>query len=226
VADGVQAGGSVALLAAFGPELAPLATRTPSLAETGTVGNVRVVTQTVGIGLAAAAAGTARAVADRRLRAVVMIGTCGAYEGASLAIGDVVVSRRVRLADASVLAGHADFPGPMTTSLDGDAGLIEALARAGAQPVDVATTLAISVDDALAARIAHGARSSVEHLEAFGAGMACAAFGVPFVAVLGVANRVGARARSEWREHHVHASEACVGVVIAWLTALRSPEGG
>src|SRR5271165_889966 len=114
------------------------------------MGAIDVVTRAVGIGLAAAAAGTARALAELRPRAVVMVGTCGSYDGSMLAIGDVVVSRRIRLADSAALAGHADFPGPMATSRDGDARLVEGLAAAGARAVDVATTLAISVDDALA----------------------------------------------------------------------------
>jgi futalosine hydrolase len=227
VAEGAHTGGSLALFAAFGPELAPLAVRVPSLAplrETsrGVVHGVDVVARTVGVGLPAAAAGTARALADARPRAAVLIGTCGAYAGAPLAIGDVVVSRRIHLADALVFAGGAAFPGPMAASLDSDPWLARELAQAGARPVDVATTLAITVDDAAAARIALGAPASVEHLEAYGAAMACAAAGVPFAAVLAVANTVGSGARDEWRAHHERASEACVGFIVEWLGALKA----
>jgi hypothetical protein len=72
--------------------------------------------------------------------------------------------------------------------------------------------------------MASGTGSSVEHLEAYSVALACAAPGVPFAAVLGVANAVGARGRAEWRTHHARASEACIGVVAAWLSSLAARE--
>ena len=94
--------------------------------------------------------------------------------------------------------------------------------RAGARGVDVATTLAITVDDAAAARIASSASVHVEHLEAHGVAAACAARGIPFAAALGVANVVGARARDEWRAHHRSAASAAVDVVLRALADLPS----
>jgi nucleoside phosphorylase len=123
---------SLALVAAFGPELAPFL-ESGRVAAAGAASRPGVLGCTVGIGLAAAAAGTARVVADLRPCAVVFVGTCGAYHGAGLTLGDVVVSRRVRLADAAVAAGQAALPAPMTASFDAHAELVESLARAGAR---------------------------------------------------------------------------------------------
>jgi nucleoside phosphorylase len=219
----------VLILAAFVPELAPLRASLGD-AMRARIGATDVAARVVGIGLPMSAAGTAMQLAELRPRAVVAIGTCGAYApdgtaGASprtpapLAIRDVVVARRVRLVDASVAGGVAQFPEPMSVSIDADAGLADALERAGARRADVATTLAITVDDATAARIARAAGVQVEHLEAFGVAAACAARGVPFGAVLGVANIVGARARDEWRMHRRQAAAAAAEVALRWVQA-------
>jgi nucleoside phosphorylase len=209
----------VALFAAFLPELAPLHGALGD-AFAGRVGATHVVARAVGIGMPTAAAGAAAQIAELGPRAVVAIGTCGVYATrvpSSLRVGDVVVARRVRLADGCVAAGVAQFPEPMAVTTQAHPGLAEALARAGAHPADVGTTLSITTDDAAAARTAEAAGVQVEHLEAFGVAVACAARGVPFGAVLGVANTVGSRARDEWRAHHREAAAAAVRVVLGWL---------
>jgi nucleoside phosphorylase len=86
----------------------------------------------------------------------------------------------------------------------------------------VATTLAVTVDDAAAARIAQATTAHVEHLEAYGVAAACAARGIPFAAALGVANEVGARGREEWRAHHRAAAAAAVDVVLRCVDDLSS----
>ena len=205
----------ILLVAAFEPELAPLrapiASLTPALART-------IALRAVGIGLAAAAAGAGAALAVARPGAVVLLGTCGAYRESGLAVGEVVVARSVCLVDPAAIAGRSQFPEPMTTSLVVDTPLGDALAR-GAKRVRIATTLAITVDDAAAAQIAETTGSQAEHLEAHGVAAACAAHQVTFAAVLGVANLVGTSARAEWREHHREAEEAAARHVLAWLEA-------
>jgi nucleoside phosphorylase len=206
------------LLAAFHPELGPLrATLGDAMA--GRVQGLLVTARTAGIGLPVAAVGAAMHVADIQPRAVLMLGTCGAYAGAEFAIGDVVVARRMLLVDPSSLTGATQFPEPMSVATDANGPVSDALAAAGARRADVATTLAVTVDDATAERIARGTGAHVEHLEAHGVATACAARGIPFTAVLGVANFVGARARSEWRLHHRDASAAAVGCVLRWITS-------
>ncbi len=185
----------------------------------GVVGATRVAARAVGIGVPMAAVGAAMHAAELRPRAVVAVGTCGAYAGSGIAIGQVVVARRVRLVDPSVLGGSAQYPEPMSLVSEADASIAAALARAAAAPmVDVATTLAITVDDAVAATIRERTGAAVEHLEAHGVATACAARGIPFAAVLGVANVVGARARAEWRVHHRPAARAAALAVLRWLS--------
>jgi nucleoside phosphorylase len=89
----------------------------------------------------------------------------------------------------------------------------------GARAVDVATTLSITTDDALARRVGEALGCEVEHLEAFAVAAACSAERVPVIAVLGVANRVGSAARDEWRRHHASAGKAATDVVAAWLAS-------
>jgi nucleoside phosphorylase len=206
---------SVLVLAAFYPELAPLR---PLLGDAmrGRVGSRGVVATAVGIGLPHAAVGATVRIGEEKPQAVVLVGTCGAYAGAGLAVGDVVVARCVRLVDAAVLQGAAQFPDPMSIACESDVSLRTGLASAGASLADVATTLAVTVDDAVAQRIA-ASGVQVEHLEAHGVAMAAARFGVPFAAVLGVANTVGSRAREEWRHNHRTAADAAVQRVVAWL---------
>jgi nucleoside phosphorylase len=212
----------VLIVAAFYPELSPL--RSPlGEALSGRIGDLRVSARAAGIGLPMAAVGAAMHLAELQPRAVVMIGTCGAYVGgwrrarARFAIGEVISARRVRLVDPAALAGAAQFPEPMSIVADAHTPIVNALAAVGASPADVATTLAITVDDAMAASIARETDSDVEHLEAHGVALACAARGVPFAAALGVANFVGSHARDEWRVHHRAVAAAAADRVIRWL---------
>lgn len=220
----------VLILAAFEPELARLQERLGG--KMGRVGRTHIVLGVAGVGLSAAAAGAAVLVHEAQPRTVVAVGTCGAYTVSSasslssasrLAIGHVVVASKVRLVDRSVLQRSAEFPPPMTLVANPHPGLIESIVRAtGATPADVATTLGITVGDAEAAAIAEATGAHVEHLEAHAMATACALPGVPFAAVLGVANVVGSRARDEWRENHAAAAAAAADAVLRWLESVDS----
>jgi futalosine hydrolase len=148
---------------------------------------------------------------------VVLVGTCGAYPGTALRVGDVTVARKVLLVEPAAVEGAAEFPAPMSLASDADESMRTALASSGAIPVDVATTLAVTVNDDVATRIARATGAAAEHLEAHGVATACATFGVPLAVVLGVANVVGSRARDEWKKNHHAASRAAIDVVKAWL---------
>jgi futalosine hydrolase len=195
------------VVAAFRPELEPLRAVLGEGLE-GRLGKRDVHAAAVGIGLARASVGTSLSLAEARPSAVVLVGTCGAYAGAPLRIGDVVVARK---------DGAAEFPGLMSTATETDDGMRSAIAASGAAAVDVATTLGVTVDDAVAARIASKTGAAAEHLEAFGVATACAALDVPLAVVLGVANVVGSRARDEWKQNHRAAAGAAIDVVKAWL---------
>ena len=207
----------VLILAAFPPELAPLR---PALGESmcGHVGDAFVVCRPVGVGVSAAAAGAAMSVCELQPRVAVAIGTCGAYGASGLALGDIVVGRSFCLIDGASAEGRAEFPAQMSTAMDAHAVTAAGLAKAtGGRLVTFATTLAITVDEKTADRIALASGAQVEHLEAHGMATACAIRGIPFGAVLGVANLVGARARGQWRLHHRAASEAAADAVVRWL---------
>jgi len=209
----------VLIVAAFHPELAPLR---PLLGDAmrARIDGHEVVARVVGIGLPMAAVGTAMQLAELQPRVVLLVGTCGAYPGSGIRIGDVVAPARVRLADGTVAEGRAQFPEPMSTLAEAHGPTVDALLRAGALAGDAATTLAITVDDVTAERIGRATATKSEHLEAYGVLTACAARGVPCAAALGVANVVGSRAREEWRTHHRPAASAAIDVV---QRALRDP---
>jgi nucleoside phosphorylase len=208
----------VLVVAAHPPELVGLEALLGD-ALRGEVEGVHVAAEAVGIGLAAAAAGTASALRAHAPRAVVLVGTCGVYEnrGRDLAISAVVTASRIHLASTAVVEGRAAFPGPMRTVIEPDAPLSDALSGEPVRRVGLATTLAITTDDALAKRVGELLGCEVEHLEAFAVATACACAQVPFAVVLGVANRVGSRARDEWVRHHEAAGRAATDVVVAWL---------
>jgi futalosine hydrolase len=181
------------------------------------VGSRQVIARVVGIGLPMAAVGAATVLAEVTPRVAIMVGTCGAYAGTGLAAGDVVVARRLRLGATGLAEGLAQFPDPMSIVASANEGLADALLRSGGRAADVVTTPAVTVDDGAADRLARWAGAQAEHLEAYGAAIACAARGIPFTAVLGVANAVGSRARDEWRTNHRAAAAAAANLVARWL---------
>jgi futalosine hydrolase len=208
----------VLVVAAFAPELVGfqgLLGRTMQ----GEVGPLTVAAKPVGIGLVSAAAGMATLLHVSRPRAVVLVGTCGAYPGTKLSIGDVVVARSVWLVEPAVVDDEAVFPEPMSARVEPHIAMRAAIAAAGARSEDVATTLGITTSDALAARLGRDSETAVEHLEAFAVASSCARQSVPFAAVLGVANAVGSTGRAEWRANHVHAANAAASYLVRWLHA-------
>jgi nucleoside phosphorylase len=224
----------VLIMAAYPPELSVLArtigpgassARSNTAEFRGTVGVLDVVGQAVGVGLPAAAVGSTRCLQTWRPRVAIIVGTCGAYDGSGLSIGDVVCARRVHLVSTASIEGRAGLPSTISTSCAPDAHVSSGFARLGLSEVDVATTLAVTIDDALARRVADQQSCRVEHLEAFSVGLACAAFAVPFAVVLAVANRVGPMGREQWKEHHTSAGEAAAGAVLRWLELFRAGLG-
>jgi len=185
----------------------------------GRVADIRIAIEAVGIGLPAAAVGTVTAIRAHAPACVVLVGTCGAYdnESSDLAIAQTVIAKRLHLASTAAAEGRGAFPGPMVIAVETDARLSRGLAGEAGRRVDVATTLAITTDDALASRVGDAFGCEVEHLEAFAVASACAREHVPMTAVLAVANRVGGRARDEWRRHHEAAGKAANDLVAEWL---------
>jgi len=185
----------VLVVAAFSPELSALASE--------------IERAVVGVGLVESALGAARVVASRKPDAVVLVGTAGAYPNSSLKIGDVIVARDIVLASPS----GALIEGAMPTSIETDVALSASLRAPSVVVGRVATTLAITTDDAVARTLEDATHAHAEHLEAFAVARACAVASVPFTAVLGIANAVGARGRDEWRANHERAAEAACRVI-------------
>jgi nucleoside phosphorylase len=230
------------VVAAFEPEL----TRFRELASRGSKLAAELVVEAVGVGVVEAAIGVTRCVAAHRPTHALMLGTCGAFAAAAgpaadrahPAVGDVVTGARARLLDAAVLEERAAAPGPMPLAEALDAALHDALVAAGAKSVQIANTIAVTIDDALAARAAASLASlasgeageageparpalpAVEHLEAFAFARACARAGVAAGVALGVANVVGADGREAWRNNHVEASARAAAV--AWTALVRT----
>jgi nucleoside phosphorylase len=210
----------VLVLAAHAPEFVGLR---PHIGDSlnGTIGTCMVVAKTVGVGLAVAGSATATRISQLAPRVVVALGSCGIYPGPNAYRPlDIVIPSRLSLFDPAVAAGKAAFPEPMQTVLDPDpqlsAGLLRAVPARGHQ-CNVATTMSITTDDAIA-RAVHGATGiEAENLELFPIALACRAANIPFAAVLGVTNMVGSTGRQDWRQYQRDAAIAAAEVIVAWL---------
>lgn len=176
-------------------------------------GGWRVWSRVVGIGLVDAALGTMQAIAEVHPTRIVLLGTCGVFAGARAAgAPDVAVPSQLLLVAGDVARGDAALLGPSEHEADLD--LVQAL---GGPTPGVATTLGISTDDELARRLEESSGCGYEHLEAFAVVAACQRAGVPAAVVLGVANRVGASGRAEWRANEGEASRRAVERVLGWI---------
>jgi purine-nucleoside phosphorylase len=160
----------------------------------------------LGIGPVLAAAAAAAVIERYRPAGVVLVGTCGAYRREP-AIGTAIVAARFGLAFGVAAMGLGYVPRP-PAPIGADEALLERLVGPRAS---VLTCGAVTTDPTLAERLADG--WDVEHLEAFGVAAACQAAGIPFAAVLGVANLVGPDAHTEWLTHRDAAQEAARRVV-------------
>ncbi len=189
------------LLAAFSPELAGLDAAPPAGWRVGTVG----------VGAVVAAATTARLLAEHPPARVLVVGTCGAYDG-RLVLGDLLVAEVAIATSLDELEGRAYRPEIERTRFEATWPLPLAL------PVHaVAAPPAITMTVDGARRLASVA--AVEHLELTGVFAACHAAGIPVAAALGVANRVGPDANAEWRANHARVSRALVDAIRPVLAA-------
>lgn len=216
-----QRGADILLVASHAPDLAGMrAVLGERLSQP--VGALKVTAKVVGVGMSVAGASTARGILGVGPRAVLHVGTCGVYPGLSqYRPHDVIVPASVKLLDHAVLAGRAAFPEPMQTSVEYAPLLGAALATAYprvARPV-IASTLATTTDDAMAAAVFGATGCEAENLEAFAIASACRAADVPFAAVLGVTNIVGSTGRQDWAQFQREAVNAAATAVTNWLHA-------
>jgi len=220
----------VLVVAAHAPELVGLR---PSLTEKldGSIRGLRVMGKAIGIGMPAAGTGMANRLHQLAPRAVVLVGSCGIYPGFSqYRPNDILVASRIMLIDHAVAAGRAAFPDPMTVTVDTHPLLSAGLGAAGPRTrvAPLATTLAITTDDVLAASVSQSTSCEGENLEAFAVALACHAANVPFATVLGVTNVVGSKAREDWRTYQRSAAVAAADCIVSWIHqgAQGLPHGG
>jgi nucleoside phosphorylase len=213
----------VLIVAAHAVELAPLqaalgATLGGDAAAPVERGALRVSTRAVGVGLATAGAGTARAVAGSRPRAILLVGSFGAYQGGGATLASLLAPDDTTLLDESVLSNRAAAPSAMPVRARVDEALREGLSRAADVKLrgTLATTAFITTDDALAASLSRSGCVG-ENLEAVAVGLACEAHGVPWAALLACTNDVGSRGRAQWLAEHARAAAQTSAVVLAWL---------
>jgi futalosine hydrolase len=202
----LEGGVRTLIAAAYPPELAGLATLLPAAMARG-----RVMTRAIGVGLVDAAVGAQAALGELLPERAFLVGTAGALPGSGLAIGSVVVAARARL----VVRPFEYAPAIMATEAAADEALAESAATALAVPrVTVACPVGITASDEEAARI--GREAEVEQLECFAWLRAARAAGVPAIAILAIANEVGAAAAAQWKAHR-HAAEAAAQQALARL---------
>lgn len=162
-----------------------------------------VVVEPVGVGPAAAAAGTARLLATGRYRAVLSVGIAGGFPGRA-PIGAIVLGARSIAADLGAESPGGFRPieelGFGRSVVESDPALIKALAAALPEAIvgDVLTLATVTGTAATAERLAARFPAAVaEAMEGFG--VATAAGDLPFAELRAISNPVGPRDRAAWR---------------------------
>lgn len=159
-----------------------------------------------GVGLVDAGIGTARLVDQHRPNLVVFLGTCGAYPGSAVSIGDLVVTSAAHLVTGDLLSGMMRLPELIPSRIEADRDLVETysllLGRTGTPPrlCEVATTPGITTNYDLAGLVVRGGPCTVENLEAYA--VLRAAQDVPTVVLLGVTNMVSPKGGEDWRSNY------------------------
>ena len=203
-----------AVVAAWPPELEPLvATLPPRLRE-------QVLFATVGVGLIEAAMGTAKLIAEHSPEAILLVGTAGVYPGQSrqLRLGSAAVIDEMVLL-ATLHPGTSGYlPEIVPTRARSSSALLRALRKTSKLPsADTACPLAITASSEAAVAAAHLTGCALENLEAFAVARAAASAGIPFAAVLGVANHVGPTGHLEWKQNGRRAAAAACDTVLSML---------
>lgn len=157
-----------------------------------------------GVGLVDAAIGTARALERHTPEEVIFIGTAGAFEGRNIAIGDLMLARRVIVLSGDLVSAGMRLPSLLWSGTDGDEQLTRRIARGLAKhgripsTGTVGCTLGVTENAGLATALSGWQDADVENLEAFGLLRACHGRARCAV-VLGVTNIVGPGGGDGWR---------------------------
>ncbi|AEV81433.1 hypothetical protein ACWT_0421 [Actinoplanes sp. SE50] len=167
--------------------------------------SLAVVVEAVGVGPAAAAAGTARLLARRPYRAVISVGIAGGFPGRA-AVGDTVLAARTIAADLGAESPSGFLPieelGFGSSTLTIDAELLQSLRAALPHAItgDILTLSTVTGTAATTARLATRFPQAVaEAMEGYGVAIAAAAAAVPFAELRTISNPIGPRDRAAWR---------------------------
>lgn len=209
----------VLVLAAHAPDLRGLR---PLLGDhlAGWVGDIRVAAKAVGLGLATAGPSASKRIYQLEPRAVLFVGTAGVYPSVQgYSPHDVAIANRARLIDLGVLAGLAEFPPPVITEISLDRGIGEAISRCSphARVASVASALAATRSDELAAKVPARTSAELENLELFAVAHACRLANVQFAAMFGVSHVCGSTAAADWPKFERNAAIAAAETAARWI---------
>jgi futalosine hydrolase len=165
----------------------------------------RMRVEPVGVGPAAAAAGTARLLATGDYRGVLSAGIAGGFPGRA-PVGATVLATRSIAADLGAESPGRFLPieelGFGTSLLPADPLLLETLTKAlpGAVLGDVLTLATVTGTAETAERLAaRYPEAAAEAMEGFGVATAAHQAGLPFAELRTVSNPIGPRDRASWR---------------------------
>ncbi|BCJ43966.1 hypothetical protein GCM10010168_67690 [Actinoplanes ianthinogenes] len=164
-----------------------------------------IVVEAVGVGPAAAAAGTARLLAQRAYRAVLSVGIAGGFAGRA-DVGGTVLGTRTIAADLGAESPAGFLPiedlGFGSSVLTVDPILLKALTDAlpHAMTGDILTLSTVTGTAETTARLAARFPDAVaEAMEGYGVAIAAAGAGLPFAELRTISNPIGPRDRAAWR---------------------------
>ena len=212
------------VVSAWRPELAHLRAR---LLDLPARVRRRVILSTIGVGLVEAAIATTHLLVKHRPDAVLLVGTAGVYPGhrPALALGNAAVARRIRLLPPILAGGHAFLPARVATESRASPALARTLCLATGLPRgDIACPLAITASAKAGTAAAQLSGCALENLEAFAVARAAATAGIPFAAILGIANHVGPAGHREWKANARAAAAAACDALLAFLEGQDEPQ--
>ncbi|MEU8815586.1 futalosine hydrolase [Actinoplanes sp. NPDC048796] len=182
-----------------------------------------VVVEPVGVGPAAAAAGTARLLATGTYRAVISAGIAGGFPGRA-PVGATVLGVRSICADLGAESPDGFLSieelGFGTSHVAADSELIKELSTALPDAItgDVLTLSTVTGTSATADRLAAAFPDAVaEAMEGFGVATAAQDLTIPFAELRTISNPIGPRDRAAWRLKEAFAALSTASAAL-WTT--------
>ena len=213
------------ILAAFAPELEPLrgmAEREPLLRAGSAGTGIRF--EEVGVGIASAAANTARLIAELRPAHVVFVGSIGTTDQ-NIPLLQLVSANSIEMVDAAIVEGSAYLPSLCPTEYLADEPMMHRLSESCPERLLMAkcySPISITSKAELGLRYARATQAHFENLELFGIAAACAAHQTPWNSICAVTNYVGEQGHEQWKEHHEEAATYTARSLVACLEAIEA----